>query len=86
MSETDNETRPPAVACDFCGSSQVSERFAEQLFHYGPEPVTLSATVRVTECASCGEAYTCGDAEIARQAAVDRHVASPKDGEEAVVG
>ncbi|MBY3151137.1 hypothetical protein HFO56_01785 [Rhizobium laguerreae] len=46
------------VFCDFCGAHAAHERFDELKFCYGQNGVILSAIVAVTECTTCGEAYS----------------------------
>ncbi|MBY3433335.1 hypothetical protein HFN89_04060 [Rhizobium laguerreae] len=62
------------VSCDFCGAHAAHERFDELKFCYGQNGVILSAIVAVTECTTCGEAYTGEDAEIQRGLAVRNHL------------
>jgi YgiT-type zinc finger domain-containing protein len=62
--------------CDQCGSGGVMERLAEQRFEYGSgdHRAILVATVPVSECASCGDAWTGWKGEAARDAAVREHL------------
>ena len=62
--------------CEECGKNTVRMSFEEQPFIYGSgdEAVELRARVPVWTCASCGDAYTEGEAEDARHEAVCRHL------------
>ncbi len=62
--------------CDECGKNTVRMSFEEQPFLYGSGDgaVELRARVPVWTCASCGDAYTEGEAEDARHEAVCRHL------------
>jgi rubrerythrin len=67
------ETRP----CDFCedGIARVEQK--TQRFLYGvEEPVELHAVVPVWTCDRCGHAYTDGEAEEIRDAAVRAYLAA----------
>ncbi|MCV9963583.1 hypothetical protein OIU34_16895 [Pararhizobium sp. BT-229] len=58
--------------CDLCDEIAAFEYLAEEKFVYGAgeDRAVLSATVEVTECRSCGEAYTGEHGEIQRALAV----------------
>lgn len=64
--------------CDICGEDGITNSQQVQTFQYGAgeDLAMLTATVKVFDCASCGEAYTGEEAEIARHEAVQAHLNS----------
>jgi hypothetical protein len=64
--------------CGLCDKNAAFEYLAEVKFVYGAgeDRALLSATVEVTECRNCGEAYTGEHGEIQRELAVREHLAS----------
>lgn len=70
----------PSPKCPDCDDVATAST-KEQTFPYGAEnPVNLAARVLVWTCRGCGFAWTSGDAEDAREAAVAAHLAGPATG------
>lgn len=66
--------------CPFCCEGRLDERIRTEFFEYGAgdDAVVLSAEVMVQECPdpTCRMAWTDYRAEDARQAAVEKHLAT----------
>jgi hypothetical protein len=64
-----------SCACELCGG-RAETRMRGEGFTYGAgaDAVVLSATVPVTSCVDCGEAYTGEEGEILRHEAVCVHL------------
>jgi DNA-binding transcriptional regulator YiaG len=63
-------------ACEHCGGGPVTTSLETGQFSYGAgaDGVVLSATVPVTRCAECDEAFTGEEGEILRHEAVCEHL------------
>ncbi len=74
----------PPLRCPNCGSFSVASRMERDEFPYGAgvNPVVLTAEVLVFECSNCKERWTGEQAEGARTAAVDAHLAQKKAAED----
>lgn len=66
----------PIASCIECGSTKIVERTTEQAFAYGTagDQVSLIASMPVFTCADCGFEYFDERGEVARHAAVCRHL------------
>lgn len=63
------------LTCPNCDASCVEYAPVEERFEYGAvDPVTLAATVVKGDCRACGFQWTDERAEIARDAAVRKHL------------